>query len=251
MAPDVPAAPDGEGGFPIEPTLLGIFGAVVAVIVVAAMFMTAEYRRGLIRVTLAASPRRGRMLAAKAVVIGSISFLAGLVGSAAALLAGEHLLRSRGNFIMPVSTLTEFRVVAGTAALTAIAAVLALAVGPCSGAAPRPSPRDYRGCPALPVGEHGLASRSGGLGTASHARSRLRDPAEPAAVSAGSGQLHAREWLLPARAVGWLRRAVRLRRACPGACRHRAPPEGGMSYACCAKHAQPRPSRTNRNSPGP
>ena len=129
MAPDVPAAPDGGGGFPIEHTLLGIFGALVAVIVVAAMFMTAEYRRGLIRVTLAASPRRGRMLAAKAVVIGSISFLAGLVGSAAALLVGEHLLRSRGNFIMPVSMLTEGRVVAGTAALTAVTAVLALAVG--------------------------------------------------------------------------------------------------------------------------
>ena len=129
MAPDVPAAPDGGGGFLIEHTLLGIFGALVAVIVVAAMFMTAEYRRGLIRVTLAASPHRGRVLGAKAVVIGSVSFLAGLAGSTAALLAGEHLLRSRGNFIMPVSTLTDVRVVAGTAGLTAVTALLALAVG--------------------------------------------------------------------------------------------------------------------------
>jgi ABC-type transport system involved in multi-copper enzyme maturation permease subunit len=129
MAPDVPAAPDGGGGFPIEHTLLGIFGGLVAVIVVAAMFMTAEYRRGLIRVTLAASPRRGRVLAAKAVVIGSVSFLAGLAGSTAALLAGEHLLRSRGNFIMPVSTLTEVRVVAGTAGLAAVTALLTLAIG--------------------------------------------------------------------------------------------------------------------------
>jgi ABC-type transport system involved in multi-copper enzyme maturation permease subunit len=129
IAPDVPAAPGGGGGFAIEHTLLGIFGALVAVIVVAAMFMTAEYRRGLIKVTLAASPRRGRVLAAKAVVIGSVSFLAGLAGSVAALLAGEHLLRSNGNFIMPVSTLTEVRVVAGTAALTAVTAIIALAVG--------------------------------------------------------------------------------------------------------------------------
>jgi len=129
IAPDVPAAPGGGGGFAIEHTLLGIFGALVAVIVVAAMFMTAEYRRGLIKVTLAASPRRGRVLAAKAVVVGSVSFLAGLAGSVAALLAGEHLLRSNGNFIMPVSTLTEVRVVAGTAALTAVTAILALAVG--------------------------------------------------------------------------------------------------------------------------
>ena len=41
------------------------------------MFITAEYRRGLIRVTLAASPRRGRVLAAKAIVVGSVAFVAG------------------------------------------------------------------------------------------------------------------------------------------------------------------------------
>ena len=44
-------------------------------IVIAAMFITAEYRRGLIRTTLAASPRRGRVLAAKAVVIGAVTFV--------------------------------------------------------------------------------------------------------------------------------------------------------------------------------
>jgi ABC-type transport system involved in multi-copper enzyme maturation permease subunit len=93
------------------------------------MFMTAEYRRGLIRVTLTASPRRGRVLAAKAVVIGAVTFIAGLVGAAAALVAGERLLRSDGNFILPVSMLTEVRVVAGTAAVIAVAAVLALALG--------------------------------------------------------------------------------------------------------------------------
>jgi ABC-type transport system involved in multi-copper enzyme maturation permease subunit len=129
IAPDVPGAPGGSGGTPIGRTQLGAFGGLIAVIVVAAMFMTAEYRRGLIRVTLAASPRRGRVLAAKAVVIGAVTFAAALIGSAAALVAGERLLRSNGNFILPVSTLTEVRVVAGTAALVAVAAVLALAVG--------------------------------------------------------------------------------------------------------------------------
>jgi ABC-type transport system involved in multi-copper enzyme maturation permease subunit len=128
MAPYVPASSGGDG-FTIEHTLLGIFGALIAVIVVAAMFMTAEYRRGLIRVTLTASPHRGRVLAAKAVVIGSVSFLAGLAGSTAALVVGEHLLRANGNFIMPVSTLTEIRVMVGTAALTAVTALLAVALG--------------------------------------------------------------------------------------------------------------------------
>jgi ABC-type transport system involved in multi-copper enzyme maturation permease subunit len=128
IVPDVPGVPGG-GGTPIERTLLGAFGGLIAVVVVAAMFMTAEYRRGLIRVTLAASPGRGRVLAAKAIVIGAVTFVAGLVGVAAALLLGERLLRSNGNYILPVSTLTELRVVAGTAALLAVAAVLALALG--------------------------------------------------------------------------------------------------------------------------
>jgi ABC-type transport system involved in multi-copper enzyme maturation permease subunit len=42
---------------------------------------------------------------------------------------GERILRHNGNFIAPVPTLTELRVVAGTAALLAVASVLALAVG--------------------------------------------------------------------------------------------------------------------------
>ena len=119
----------GAGGTPIERTLFGAFGGLIAVIVVAAMFMTAEYRRGLIRVTFSATPGRGRVLAAKAVVIAAVTFIAGLAGSAAALALGEQLLRSNGNFILPVSVFTEARVLAGTAALLAVAAVLALAVG--------------------------------------------------------------------------------------------------------------------------
>jgi ABC-type transport system involved in multi-copper enzyme maturation permease subunit len=128
IAPDVAAAAGG-GGFPVEKTLLGMFAALIAVIVVAAMFMTSEYRRGLIRVTFTAAPRRGRVLAAKAIVVSSVTFVAGLAGAAVAVPLGERLLRSNGNHILPVSTLTELRVITGTAAVLAVAAVLALAVG--------------------------------------------------------------------------------------------------------------------------
>ena len=127
IAPYV-AAVDGAGTA-MEQTLLGAAAGLIAVIIVAAMFMTAEYRRGLIRVTFAASPRRGQVLAAKAIVIGSVTFAAGLAGSIAAVIAGEWLLRANGNVILPVSTFTAIRAVAGTAALLAVAAVLALALG--------------------------------------------------------------------------------------------------------------------------
>ncbi len=73
------------GGTPIEQTLVGIFVGLIAVVVVGALFITAEYRRGLIRTTFAASPRRGRVLAAKAVVIGAVTFVAGLAAVAIAV----------------------------------------------------------------------------------------------------------------------------------------------------------------------
>ena len=63
-----PAAGGGPNG--VQQALAGTFAGLIAMVVVGVMFMTAEYRRGLIRTTLAASPRRGRVLAAKAVVLG-------------------------------------------------------------------------------------------------------------------------------------------------------------------------------------
>jgi ABC-type transport system involved in multi-copper enzyme maturation permease subunit len=109
--------------------LLGAFAGLLVIVVIAAMFMTAEYRRGLIRITLAASPRRGQVLAAKAIVIGSAAFVTGLVAAAIAVAVGVRLSREHGSYVLPVPFGTEVRVVAGTAALLAVAAVLALAIG--------------------------------------------------------------------------------------------------------------------------
>ncbi len=116
-------------GVTIAQTLIGVFAGLIAAAVVGAMFMTAEYRRGLIRVTFAATPRRGRVLAAKAIVIAAVTFAIGLVGSAIVVTLGQRVLRSRGVYVWPVTTLTEVRVIVGTAAVLAIAAVIALAIG--------------------------------------------------------------------------------------------------------------------------
>lgn len=66
-------------------TLVGMFAGLIGVITVAAIFITAEYRRGLIRLTLTARPRRTRVLAAKAVVIGAVTFAVGLPAAFTAL----------------------------------------------------------------------------------------------------------------------------------------------------------------------
>jgi ABC-type transport system involved in multi-copper enzyme maturation permease subunit len=116
-------------GVTITQTLIGVFAGLIAVAVVGAMFMTAEYRRGLIRVTLAATPRRGRVLAAKAVVIAAATFAVGMVSSAIVVTVGQRVLRSHGVYVWPVTALTEARVIVGTAAVLAVAAVIALAIG--------------------------------------------------------------------------------------------------------------------------
>jgi ABC-type transport system involved in multi-copper enzyme maturation permease subunit len=119
----------GDAGGTVAQTLAGTFAGLIAAVVIGAMFITVEYRRGLIRVTFTASPRRGRVLAAKAIVLGAVTFAAGLIAIAITIPLSEHLLRENGNPIFPMSALTEARIVAGTAALLAVAAVLALAVG--------------------------------------------------------------------------------------------------------------------------
>jgi ABC-type transport system involved in multi-copper enzyme maturation permease subunit len=116
------------GGMPLAETLTGAFAGLIALAVVAAMFVGTEYQRGLIAVTLAAAPRRGQVLAAKAVVIGAVTFAAGLAGAAVAIPVGARALHAHGAFVAPASVLTQVRVAAGTAALLAVTAVLALAL---------------------------------------------------------------------------------------------------------------------------
>jgi len=127
IAPD---APGGAGtGQPLDHTLVGALAGLIAVVVVATMFVTAEYRRGLIRTTFAASPRRGQVLAAKAIVIAAVSFTAGLAAAVIAIPLGSHVLRANGNYVLPANLLTVARMAAGTAGMLAVAAVLALALG--------------------------------------------------------------------------------------------------------------------------
>lgn len=116
-------------GGTLRDILTGTFAALIAVIVVGALFITTEYRSNMIHVTLAASPRRSRILVAKAIVLGAVTFVAGLVGAVLAMPLGERLAEANGVYIFPVTSSTELRVALGTAALLATASILALSVG--------------------------------------------------------------------------------------------------------------------------
>jgi ABC-type transport system involved in multi-copper enzyme maturation permease subunit len=109
--------------------LFGVFIGLLIMIVIAAMFITVEYRRGLIRTTLAASPRRGRLLAAKAVVIGLATFVFGSAAVAVAVIVGSRIAHDNGTYVLATGWPAEVRVILGTGAMLAVASVLALSVG--------------------------------------------------------------------------------------------------------------------------
>lgn len=131
----------GIGGVELKPdtdlvrnSLIGVQVGLIAVVALSVLFMTSEYKTSLIRTTLAASPRRGRMLAAKAVVLGGTVFVAGLVASLAALYLSLPLARQNG-FAPPtyqhpsLSDGPVLRAVVGTALFLALIAVFSLGVG--------------------------------------------------------------------------------------------------------------------------
>jgi hypothetical protein len=119
---------------PLGTVLKGTAIGLIAVVALGALYIAAEYRRGLIRTTFAASPRRGRVLAAKAIVIGVVTFAASLIGAAAGVPIAERRLHSGGwvSSVYPVWSLTSaqgMQIVVGTAGLLAVAAILALSAG--------------------------------------------------------------------------------------------------------------------------
>ena len=127
-----PVTPGPLGPFPsvtIEQSLTGVFVGLIAIVVVAAMFFSTEYRRGLIRTTLTATPRRGTVLAAKAVVIGAVAFVTGLVAAVVSIGVGVPREENHGQVLLTAPVLTDVRVIAGTAAMLAVAAVFAVALG--------------------------------------------------------------------------------------------------------------------------
>jgi hypothetical protein len=106
----------------------GTILALLFVIVLATLFATAEYRRGLIRTTFAASPRRDRVLAAKAVVAGSLAFAAGAIATAIAEVITRHVLAANGSYLFPQSVPDLAQVIIGTGLLLGLAAALAVAL---------------------------------------------------------------------------------------------------------------------------
>jgi ABC-type transport system involved in multi-copper enzyme maturation permease subunit len=118
----------------VSDSLQGVQIGLVAIIVLGVLSAAGEYKTGMIRTTLAASPRRGGVLAAKATILGGVVFAASLVASTASFLATQPILRARGMRPPAYAYRSLFetdvmRAVIGTAAFLALLAIFALAVG--------------------------------------------------------------------------------------------------------------------------
>jgi len=87
------------GGCQVDPakvSLTGIYLGQAIVVIVAVTAVSGEYSTGMIRLTLTAMPRRSRVLAAKAAVIGTATLVTGAVAVLASVLAGRPLLDRHG-----------------------------------------------------------------------------------------------------------------------------------------------------------
>jgi ABC-2 type transport system permease protein len=94
------AAPDLANGTDVESpgsfVTWGMLIAQVTAVVLGALVVTSEYGTGMIRATVAATPRRGSVLAAKALVLAATLFVVGTVTAFAGYFAGNWFLEREG-----------------------------------------------------------------------------------------------------------------------------------------------------------
>jgi len=81
---------------PAKVSLTGLYLGQAVVAIIAVNAVSGEYSTGMMRLTLAATPRRWRVLAAKAAVVGTATLAAGAVAVLASVLAGSVLLARHG-----------------------------------------------------------------------------------------------------------------------------------------------------------
>ncbi len=105
----------------------GMMLAPIAAVVLGAMVATSEYSTGMIRSTFAAMPRRGSVLAAKAIVVSAVLFVVGTATAFLGYLGGNWFLDREG-IGMPLEG-DVLRAMYGSGLYVAGVGLLTLAVG--------------------------------------------------------------------------------------------------------------------------
>ncbi len=108
-------------------TLKGLLFSQLIIGVLGVLVMSAEYGTGTIRSTLAATPRRARVLGAKAALVGTLSLVVGEVLSFGAFFLGQGLLRAPAPHAL-LSQPGVLRAVAGGGVVIGLLGLLALGI---------------------------------------------------------------------------------------------------------------------------
>jgi ABC-2 type transport system permease protein len=106
----------------------GVAIASLAIAVLGVLCVSSEYSSGMIRTSLIAVPKRGRVLAAKSLVLAAVTFVVGEATSFTAFFAGQALISGHA----PTAALGDpgvARAVAGAGLYLAALAVLSVAAG--------------------------------------------------------------------------------------------------------------------------
>jgi ABC-2 type transport system permease protein len=115
---------------PVSQSLSGIFLGQMAIIVLGALTISAEYSTGGIRTTLTAVPQRLRLLGAKALVLAVIAFVAGLITMIPSFLLGQAVLSTADAGIeVSLGDPGVLRAVIGGALYVAACGLLGFALG--------------------------------------------------------------------------------------------------------------------------
>ena len=115
-------------------SLTGTYLGQAVVAIVAVLAVGGEYATGMIRTTLAATPRRTTLLAAKAGVVTAVTLVAGTLAVLGSLLAGRLILPGHGYTpangypVLSLANGTVLRAGAGTVLYLALIALLSLGI---------------------------------------------------------------------------------------------------------------------------
>ena len=107
-------------------SLTGVMLGQAAVATLAVLVMSGEYSNGMIRLSLAAVPRRGTLLAAKAAVVTAVVAVAGAVSVLGSVLTARLLLPGNGFAAISLLHGPTFRAAAGSVLYLALIALLGL-----------------------------------------------------------------------------------------------------------------------------
>jgi len=130
----VAAAAVAPGLDPAKLSLTGIQAGQAVVAILAVLAISNEYSTGMIRVTLAAMPRRHTLLPAKAALVGGLALAAGAVAVLASVLAGRLILPGRGFTLangyqlLSLGNGPDLRAACGSVLYLALIALLSLGV---------------------------------------------------------------------------------------------------------------------------